>query len=54
MFIVSVCQEMKWDYHTYMSQPVWFLELLAKKITLDSERVKQAMLKEHRKKRLCR
>jgi len=41
MFIVTVCQEMKWNYHQYLRQPEWFVELLAEKMRADSERIKR-------------
>lgn len=24
--MIYICREFGWDYHTYMAQPVWFLE----------------------------
>ena len=31
--IASICLEMGWDYHTYMSQPVWFVKIVANLIS---------------------
>ena len=45
MEIVSICQEMKWTYYEYISQPSWFLELLKLKFHLDSQRVKKQLMK---------
>jgi len=49
MEIVSVCQEMKWDYHIYMAQPSWFLELLKAKFQIDSQRMKKEAFKRRKK-----
>jgi len=36
--MVLLCQEMKWDYFTYMSQPSWFIDLLIKVKSMSIER----------------
>lgn len=36
MFIVTICQEMKWDYEQYLRQPEWFLEILKYKLQEDN------------------
>ena len=23
-----ICREMKWDYHTYLDQPTWLIDML--------------------------
>lgn len=38
MLIVSVCQEMKWDYEQYLRQPEWFLELIRLKLEMDNQK----------------
>lgn len=34
--MIILCDYMKWDYHTYTSQPDWFIKLLKIKIRLDN------------------
>lgn len=41
MLIVSICQEMKWDYFQYLNQPEWFLELIRCKMVIDAENAKE-------------
>jgi len=36
MKMVAICQEMGWDYFTYLNQPKWFLELIETKFEIDS------------------
>jgi len=45
MLIVHVCQEYGWDYETYMRQPSWFIELIFKKMEIDSKKSQQEALK---------
>ena len=37
LVIASACRNMRWDYQTYMSQPVWFVETLAMLNDIDVE-----------------
>lgn len=41
MNVAVVCQEMKWTYDEYMSQPSWFLTLLAEKMNHDGKQAKK-------------
>ena len=34
--MIVICDYMKWDYYTYIKQPVWFIESLRAKIKLDN------------------
>ena len=45
MLIVSICQEMGWDYYTYMNQPNWFLELIINKIVIDNKKLNEEIKK---------
>jgi hypothetical protein len=45
MEIVTVCEAFGWDYNTYMSQPVWFLEAIRDKMEIDSENIKKSSKK---------
>ncbi len=45
MEIVSICQEMKWSYQTYVSQPEWFLDLLKAKLSCDSNELRKSLRK---------
>ena len=33
--MVALCERVSWDYHTYCSQPAWFIDLLLQKIKID-------------------
>lgn len=41
MEIVEICQLFGWDYHTYMNQPVFFIQLIIDKLTIDREEAKK-------------
>lgn len=41
MQIVSICEQFSWTYREYMSQPVWFIELLKAKLEIDSSEAKR-------------
>ncbi len=45
MQIVSICQEMGWDYTTYQQQPIWFIDLLKDKLRIDSDNMKKQINK---------
>jgi len=49
MEMVAICQEMGWDYWTYMNQPQWFLDLLRDKLVLDSKELKKESKKFRKK-----
>lgn len=42
MHIAVICQEMKWTYDEYMSQPTWFIEMIAAKMNEDGKQMKKA------------
>jgi len=41
--MVTICQEFGWTYKEYLEQPSWFLELVKKKLQLDSELQKKEL-----------
>lgn len=45
MLIVSVCQEMKWDFYQYLNQPEWFVDLIIAKLEIDSKNIKKSLKK---------
>lgn len=45
MEIVTICETYKWDYYTYLSQPLWFLEAIRDKMEMDSENIKKSSKK---------
>jgi hypothetical protein len=45
MFIAVICQEYGWTYQEYMSQPIWFIELLRQKMIIDSKNHEMSMKK---------
>jgi len=47
--MVTICQEMNWTYYEYMSQPVWFLDMLCDKLSMDNERSRKESEKIRRK-----
>ena len=49
MQMVAICQEFKWDYHTYMRQPIWFINLVKEKLIRDNKEVEMQMKKAKRK-----
>lgn len=36
--MITIMQDMGWDYETYISQPVWIIELLFEKLSIDSKK----------------
>ncbi len=38
MLVIEVCERFGWDYHTYMSQPAWFLDLITSKLEIDAKK----------------
>lgn len=51
MLVVAICQEFKWDFYTYMSQPKYFIELIKEKLIRDQKEMEMKMrsLKNKRK-----
>lgn len=45
MIIVAVCELYGWDYHTYMAQPFWFIQLILEKMRIDAEKAKKDEIK---------
>lgn len=45
MTVVEICREFGWDYHTYMNQPTWFLDLIMHKFEIDSVKAKHEAAK---------
>jgi hypothetical protein len=45
MIIVAICEVMGWDYYTYQAQPIWFTELLIRKLEIDSKKQQAAINK---------
>lgn len=50
MLIVVICEKYGWDYHTYMSQPEWFLSLIHQRMLLDAKKEKHEASKAKHKK----
>jgi hypothetical protein len=38
MLIAVLCEAMGWDYFTYQAQPLWFTELLIRKLEIDAKK----------------
>jgi len=38
IMIISLCQEMRWTYQEYLSQPLWFIETLMDKLKMDNKK----------------
>lgn len=38
MLIVEVCRLFGWDYYQYLAQPVWFIDLIQKKLEIDGKK----------------
>lgn len=49
MLMVAICQEFKWDYHTYMMQPDWFVSIIKEKMIRDNKEVEMQLKKSRRK-----
>jgi len=45
MMVVSICQEMGWDYYQYLNQPRWFIGLVKDKLEVDSDNIKKSRRK---------
>lgn len=41
MLVVQICEMYGWDYEQYMKQPIWFLELIHKKMEIDGKKAQQ-------------
>ena len=41
MKTVTLCQEMKWTYQEFLSQPKWLTELLMSKMKIDSKEMER-------------
>lgn len=35
--MADICQHMRWDYHTFINQPTWFIELIRAKKNVEAE-----------------
>ena len=46
--MIMICDYMKWDYHTYNSQPDWFVNSLIVKINLDNKHARNKTTNNHR------
>lgn len=42
MIVAVICEKMGWDYHTYQAQPLWFTELIVKKLEIDNKKQQAA------------
>lgn len=38
--MLEIMEKYQWDYYTYLSQPIWLIELIIKKMTIDSQKAK--------------
>lgn len=47
--MIVICREMGWDYYTYMSQPLFFLESV-KDFLAKEQKEKMKIYKEHQMK----
>ena len=45
MIVAVICEQMGWDYHTYQAQPIWFTDLLVRKLEIDSKKQQAAQRK---------
>jgi len=45
MAVVSICQEMGWDYDQYMNAPQWFIGLINIKFKVDGQKSRSKMPK---------
>ena len=37
MLMLAIMKEYGWDYHTFMSQPTWVLDLANKKMSIEAK-----------------
>jgi len=42
MLMIEVCQLFHWDYYTYLSQPVWFIDMILEKMRIDAKKQQSA------------
>lgn len=47
--MIVICREMGWDYYTYMSQPLFFIESV-KDFLLEEQKAKLKAIKEQNRK----
>lgn len=45
MLILEICEKYKWDYYTYLAQPVWFIELIHDRMSIDAKKAKAEQAK---------
>jgi len=45
MLVIHICELFHWDYEQYMRQPVWFLEMIHKKMEIDGKKSQQEAIK---------
>jgi len=36
--MVEVCKQFGWDYYTYLAQPIWFIDLILEKMSIDAKK----------------
>ena len=42
MIVAVICEKMGWTYQQYQEQPVWFTELLVRKLEIDNKTQNEA------------
>jgi len=40
MIVVTICEAYGWDWQTYENQPLWFIDLIKKKMEIDAKKSK--------------
>jgi hypothetical protein len=48
MVIVEICRQFKWDYYTYLAQPVWFVDLIIEGMKIDAMKAEREQAKAKR------
>lgn len=38
MIVAVICEQMGWTYEEYMNNPLWFTELLVRKLEIDAKK----------------
>lgn len=38
MLMLEIMEKYKWDYHTYMIQPTWLIDMIVQKMEIDTKK----------------
>lgn len=41
MLIIEICEKFGWDYHRFLDQPAWFIELIVEKMKAEARERKR-------------